>query len=331
MKNKKPFNFQTAINIASVSKTFISVALMKAIQLGYLSLETDINKVLPFKVSNPYYPNEVIQVKHLVTHTSGIIDNDSIYSKCYQFIINNKTDSSSIALIKEAGLTGGLVDTTLKQFMFSYLNTKGKLFSDKNYLKSTPGKYYSYSNIASALAAYLIEIKSGISFAKFTDKYIFIPLKMTHSEWTINIRDLENRAILYYNQDTSFPFYKTITYPDGGLITTTSELSRFVQELIKSRNGVSGFWPREMANRMFTPFFTNITLPDNYNLTKYNNGIFWELYPDGFIGHPGADPGVSSFIEFNKDIGIVFIGNMYIDSEQFKRILKKYGSRFSRN
>ncbi len=329
IKQQKLFNCRTTQNIASVSKVFISVALMKAIQLGYFNLETDINKILPFKVRNPYFPNDIIRIKDLVTHTSGIVDNDSVYSKCYQFIINDKTESSSIALIKEAGLTGGLKDTTLKQFMFSYLNSKGRLYSNKNFFKSRVGKCYNYSNIASALAAYLIETKSGVSFASFTKTHILKPLKMTHSDWNVNISDLGNRAIPYYNSDTSFPLYNSITYPDGGLTTSVSELSHFVQEMIKLLKGTSILLSRQMADRMFKPIFSDKNVPEQYDLKKYNNGIFWELYPDGFIGHSGADPGVSSFIEFNKEVGIVFIGNMYIDTEQFKTILKKYAVRFS--
>ena len=139
-------------------------------------------------------------------YTSGIVDNDSVYRKCYQFIISDKTDSSSIGLIHEAGLTGGLKESTLKQFMISYLNSKGRLYSINNFFNSKPGKHYNYSNIASALAAYLIEIKSQISFSEFTNKYIFQPLKMGHSTWFVSINDLGNRAVPYYNADTSFPF-----------------------------------------------------------------------------------------------------------------------------
>lgn len=196
IKNQKPFDLKTTMNIASVSKAFISLALMKAIQLGYFNLETDINKILPFKIYNPYFPSETIRIKHLVTHTSGIIDNDSVYSKTYRFIITDKTDVSSIALIKEAGLVGGLKDTTLHDFMFSYLSTKGKLYSKNNFLNEKSGKYYCYSNIASALVAYLIEIKSHTSFSDFTHKYIFTLLKMKQSDWFINPEKLSNRATL---------------------------------------------------------------------------------------------------------------------------------------
>jgi CubicO group peptidase (beta-lactamase class C family) len=329
IKNQKPFNFETTTNIASVSKTFISVALMKAIELGYFSLETDISKILPFKFQNPYYPSDIVRIKHLVTHTSGIIDNDSILTKSYNFIITDKTEKSSIELLKEAGLTGGLSDTTLREFLFNYLNTNGKLYSYNNFSNGKPGKNYIYSNFASALAAYLIELKSNLTFSDFTHKYILTPLRMNKSDWYINNEIKSTRAILYYNSDLSFPFYTTITYPDGGLVSSASELSFYVKEMIKSLNGTSTLLSNRTTKKMFRPFFKESDNILNYDLEKYNNGVFWELYPDGFIGHPGGDPGVSSFIEFNKKIGILFLGNSYIDTSEFKNIIKKYAIKLS--
>jgi CubicO group peptidase (beta-lactamase class C family) len=329
IRNQKPFGFETTTNIASVSKTFISVALMKAIELGYFTLETEISKILPFKFQNPYYPSNIIRIKHLVTHTSGIIDNDSILTKSYNFIITKKTEKSSIELLKEAGLTGGLSDTTLREFYFNYLNINGKLYSYSNFSNNKPGKNYNYSNFASALAAYLIEIKSNLTFSDFTHKYILTPLRMEKSDWYINNEINSTRAILYYNPDLSFPFYTTITYPDGGFVSSASELSFFVQEMLKSKNGSSTLLKNKTIKKMFRPFFKESDNILNYDIKNYNNGVFWELYPDGFIGHPGGDPGVSCFIEFNNKIGIVFLGNSYIDTSEFKSIIKKYATKLS--
>lgn len=79
IKAKMPYTTTTIQPIASVSKTFIGLALVKALELGYFDLTTDINKILPFQISNPYYPQDTIRVIDLATHTSGLVDNDSIY------------------------------------------------------------------------------------------------------------------------------------------------------------------------------------------------------------------------------------------------------------
>jgi hypothetical protein len=59
-------------------------------------------------------------------------------------------------------------------------------------------------------------------------------------------------------------------------------------------------------------------------LNTRNKGIFWNLYTDGFIGHDGDDPGVSTNILFNKDYGIVFMTNIYLeDRSEYLTVLKR--------
>jgi CubicO group peptidase (beta-lactamase class C family) len=70
----RPFTPNTVMNVGSVAKTFIGVAMMRAVQEGRLSLDEDINRYLPFRVVNPYRPNDRITLRHLATHTSGITD-----------------------------------------------------------------------------------------------------------------------------------------------------------------------------------------------------------------------------------------------------------------
>ena len=52
VESKIKLNEQHAILWASVSKTFLGVAVMKAIEEGYFTLETNINDLLPFNISN---------------------------------------------------------------------------------------------------------------------------------------------------------------------------------------------------------------------------------------------------------------------------------------
>jgi CubicO group peptidase (beta-lactamase class C family) len=66
-------------------------------------------------------------------------------------------------------------DSPLKVFLKDYLTISGKYYNAKNFGYIAPGGSSHYSNIASALAAYLIEVTSGMSYAKFTEKYILKP------------------------------------------------------------------------------------------------------------------------------------------------------------
>jgi len=113
--------------------------LAKAQEEGLLSLDEDINDILPFKVVNPYFPNEKITLKNLASHTSGIKDDDTKYINSYSAY--------------------GAKNMTLKDFLYNYLNPEGKWYSNNNFSNKKPGTSFSYSNIGSALAGYCIEAR----------------------------------------------------------------------------------------------------------------------------------------------------------------------------
>lgn len=81
---KSPYTIQTVQPIASISKTLIAVALMKAQEMGKLHLNDNINDYLPFKIYNPNFPNENITIQQLANHTSSILDGDT-YDRTYIF------------------------------------------------------------------------------------------------------------------------------------------------------------------------------------------------------------------------------------------------------
>jgi CubicO group peptidase (beta-lactamase class C family) len=82
--SETPYTINTIQPIASISKTLLAVALMKAQEMGKLNLNDNINDYLPFKIYNPNFPNEKITIQQLVNHTSSIIDGDQ-YDRAYVF------------------------------------------------------------------------------------------------------------------------------------------------------------------------------------------------------------------------------------------------------
>ena len=333
MEKRRAFGTHTIQNIGSVSKTFIALALMKAIEMGYFDLETDINSILPFKVKHPYFPEEQIKIKHLVTHTSGIIDNDVIYTRSYLFKQDVKTDPAVLAFMRQNGYTGGLTDTTLKTFMYSYLSDQGKLYDKANFSNSKPAESAAYSNIGSALIAYLIEIKAGMSFADFSRKYTLEPLKMNQSGWYLTKKNSKSHSLPYFDvrKKITFPLYSLITYPDGGLRTSANELGKYVSQMMLGLEGNSTLLSKESFELMFKPRFSADNLPKNFSLKTRNKGVLWNLYNDGFIGHDGDDPGVISYVLFNKEIGIVFLSNIYLENRNvILEVMKKYGPLLKR-
>jgi CubicO group peptidase (beta-lactamase class C family) len=314
--NQVPYSANTVQNIGSVSKTFIAVALMKAIELKYFTLETDINDILPFKVTNPNDPNGKITIRQLTNHTSGIVDNPEIYHYGYHFYPKLRAyDSISISTLNQLGFGDKLRDTSLTQFFYNYLSPQGKYYSKANFGEGPAGSTSSYSNIGSALVAYLIEIKSGLAYAGFTKKYILKPLKMDHSGWHVPDMDLKNHAILYLDQKNRFPLYDLVTYPDGGLKTSPEDLSKY---LIAISRHDKKLLTEASYQTMFTAQFSKEHPPKNINLTYRNKGIFWNLYTNGTIGHDGDDPGIGTYLFFNPATGKggLFLCNKYLPNKQ---------------
>ena len=302
-------------NIGSVSKTFAAIALMKAVELGYFDLDTDINTILPFNVVNPNAPTSPMTVRQLANHTSGIVDHPSTFYNTYQFDTTLAAYSPlAYAKLKKLGFNEQVRDRSLARFMYDYLSEKGQYYTKQNFGLDAAGRSSSYSNIGSALAAYLVEIKSGMSYADFTRRYIFRPLRMRQSSWFLDVKRLKRYARPYDDAFSVLPYYHLITYPDGGLRTNTSDLGKYLIALLKGYQGGEKLLKRSSYTRMFTPQFAKESPPKGIRLTTRNKGIFWNLYVNGTIGHDGDDPGVSSFLFFNPKTGLggVFLSNKYV-------------------
>jgi len=313
-----PYTTQSIQPVGSVSKMILAVALMKAVELGYFTLETDINRILPFKIINPHEPDHAITVKELATHTSGIIDNPGIYPNTYKF--NYKLRPYTKGLVENLPplqYKQKVNDSTLSAFCFNYLAEKGKYYGAQNFVFTKGNRTYAYSNIGTTLLGYLIEIKSGMSYSAFTTKYILKPLHLDSSGWFLSDLNLKDHAQLYFDQKSNFPLFDLLTYPDGGLKTNAADLSKFLIDVIKGMSGKSVVLKASSFKTMFQPQFTSVNVPARLSLEKRNKGILWNLYANGTIGHDGDDPGVSAFLIFNPltKAGALFLANKYMDDK----------------
>ena len=130
---------------------------MQLAETGAIDLDEDINNYLPFEVGIPGFESDSITFRHLMTHTSSINDGPAM-----------------------SGYYGYPDPTiTLAQCIQRYFDVSGSDYSaTQNFSANAPGTTYSYSNMASALAGYLVEVVSGIDFAEYCNQNIFEPLCM---------------------------------------------------------------------------------------------------------------------------------------------------------
>jgi CubicO group peptidase (beta-lactamase class C family) len=324
-ENNIPFTPSTIMNIASISKIFTGVCLMKAVEEGKVSLDEDINTYLPFKVINPNFPNNKITLRHLATHTSGLADRYPFYDDSTYFY-------------------GGSNPEPLGDFLKNYFVQGGKYYSSENFLNKKSGTYRDYSNIASALAGYIIELRTGQALNNYAKQHIFKPLGMTNSGWSLSEININNHSKLYEKQGdsiVSIQLYEQTTYPDGGIRTSVNELSKFFIALLNDgKYNKTRMLKKKTVDEMIRFQYTGLNKPENVDLGKNNQGIFWTTKIEATrIGHTGSDPGVLTLMlsDLNKEIGVIIFLNTSLPDEELGRFgeinreLYKYGEELKKN
>ncbi|WP_024769111.1 serine hydrolase domain-containing protein [Aquimarina macrocephali] len=321
IKSKKPYTSNTIQPIASVSKTFIGIALMKAQEKGLLNLDDPINKHLPFKVQNPNFTNQPITIRQLATHTSTIVDTENYMGRAY--VLKDEIDSTSFKIENiPQSFNPNNTKIPLSQFLENYLSETGKWYKKDAFTKNKPGQLFEYTNVGASLAAYIIELVSNQSYSEYTTENILKPLKMNNSGWNYSDFNMSNVSTLYSNPKTTVPYYSLITYPDGGFLTTINDLSIYLNELIKGYSGSGTLLSNKSYNELFKiqlkeENFTERD-PNHPYSDEYNTGIFMGTSAMNNIGHTGGDPGTSALMFFNaKDkIGRILLVNTNIENQE---------------
>ncbi|MCT2562503.1 serine hydrolase domain-containing protein [Chryseobacterium herbae] len=298
------YDEHTVQNIASVSKTLIGIAILKAQELGKLKLDDPINTYLPFKVINPKYPDIPITIRQLTTHTSSINDNNEYMTQTV--VLKDTADlAKNLKIdISPTKFNPPSSKISIEEFLNHVLSEKGKWYSKDIFLDKKPGELFNYSNIGATLAALVLEKATGIPYDTFTTQYIFKPLKMDHSGWNFKTINFSKYTRTFIDKQTPYPYYSLNTYPDGGMLTTSDDMSKYLLELMKGYFGNGNILSKESYKEYFTPQLKAENFQDRSNSEysdEYNMGITMGFGSTGNFGHTGGDPGLNSVIWFFKE------------------------------
>lgn len=309
LKEDRKYTENTVQNIGSISKTFIGVALLKAQELGKLNLDDPINAYLPFKVTNPYFPESTISIRQLATHTSSLKD-PSVYEK-RGYILKEPNQPGTKA---SSNFRPPEDMVPMEVFLKSIFSREGKWYKKNNFLKEKPGAIFEYSNLGAGLAAYIVQVATETPFQEFTTEHILEPLGMTASGWRFADIDFSEHSNLYSNTETQLPFYSLVNYADGGLILSAVDMGKYLSELIKGQNGNGKILTTASYEELFTPQLAADNFKERNESAlsdEYNSGIFMGFSAKGYIGHTGSDPGVATFMFFNPktQIGKILMVN----------------------
>ncbi|MBA6151474.1 serine hydrolase domain-containing protein [Gelidibacter maritimus] len=249
----------TLFNVGSISKTFVSNAILMLQAEGKLSIEDNMAKYFSdFKNSTIA---EKVKIKHLLTHTSGLKD-------------NRETKKDSIFYL------------TAKDLENWYPTTQAE------HLNFEPGTQYEYSNPAYNALALIIEDVSGMKWQTFVAEKIFKPANMTTSTITDGPHPESGVAHGYLNSNGKWlekDYGEEPTFAaagNGGVWSSVNELAKYELALQAHK-----FIPGTIleASRTIKPW------PNWQDTTPPFLGWSWfiDKTPDGLktVGHTGSQGG----------------------------------------
>jgi CubicO group peptidase (beta-lactamase class C family) len=277
LKEQRKLTADTPIHLASVSKLFTASALVQLFERKGCDLHDDINEFIDFPVRNPHHPHLSITPHQLLTHTSSISD------KGYGDVSFE-----------------GDPQQNLPSFLRDYLVNGGGAYSPKtSFLKAKPGTKWDYSNVAIALAGYVVESLSKQSFSSYVEDNVLEPLGIRNAHWFLKQFAPDVLAKPYAFVNGKFVELPQQGYPDvpaGMLRCSASDLAKSLHAMLGWETGRKAILsPRaiaEMLRRQVGPKIIPF------------QGLGWieeEINGDKFVGHSGSDIGASNMVVLTKD------------------------------
>jgi len=215
VETNSPATPETVYKTASLSKPFIAAAILLLTQEGKIGLEDQVNKYLD---GAPKTWKE-ISIRHLLTHTSGIVRDPSDYHPYNE----------------EA------VDEVIKSVYPVPLSFQ-------------PCEKWLYSNVGYYVLAEIITKVSGKAWDEFIADYLFLPAHMTSSRTTSATEIVPRRASGYHQTENGMANAENwiSVRPSGAFLSTVLDLAKW-DELLDLDSVLS----RSNRKLMWTPATLN--------------------------------------------------------------------------
>jgi CubicO group peptidase (beta-lactamase class C family) len=238
-------NEHSAFHVASVSKTFTGMAILKLWEEGRLDINDTISKF--FKD----FPYKGVTVKMLLNHRSGL-------PNYVHYLEKYKWD---------------------KRKLVSNADVLNSLYVMHPPLQFSIGKHFSYCNTNYALLALIIETVSGVSYKTYLENTFFKPLQMKDT-YVFTAED-EPRSIPSFewnNRKFGFDFLDVV-YGDKNIYSTVQDMLKWDQALYPGRlftertlDSAFASYSHEKPGKRNYGLGWRMTFLDNGKKILYHNG-----------------------------------------------------------
>ena len=226
-KRKDTVNAHTAFHLASVSKTFTAMAILKLWQDGKLDIHDDISKYLP-----GFPPG--VTIKNLLSQRSGL-------RNYVHFMDQSGWDKRKY-----------LSNIDLLQYIVQHQN---------QVIYTTAGRHFEYSNTNYAFLALIIEKVSGETYSEFITKSFFQPLQMNDS-YVYSMQDTNRFTRSYRISGRLYPMeYLDLVYGDKNIYSTPEDMLKWDAAL---RGGV--MFKQTTLDSAYAPYSLEKPGKRNYGL-----------------------------------------------------------------
>ena len=297
VEEKIPATTSSMFRVASMSKSFTSLAILHLRDAGKLKLDDPVEMYIP-ELKGQGLTNDapVITIRHLMSHSAG-------------FPEDNPWGDRQLA-DSEKDLTD--------------------LINGKLSFSNVAGVEYEYSNLGFAMLGYIIHKVSGLSYDEYIQKNILNPLGMNQTTYEYTVIPKEKFAFGYrYINDKwrkEQPLKDGIYGAMGGMITSIDMFGKYVamhEAAWPERNDVETLPVKRSSIRemhqpsRFISLNPSYTFPSGKKLAttgSYTYGLRWTIDAEHKknIGHSGGLPGFGSNWQFLPDygVGVILFANV---------------------
>jgi CubicO group peptidase (beta-lactamase class C family) len=290
LETHRPVTAETLFRIASMTKSFTALSILKLRDEGRLSLDASAETYIP-EMRGWQYPTEDsprIRVRDLLTHTAGFVTDDP----------------------------WGDRQTPLPEADFSQLLSDGVPFT------RPPGTAMEYSNLGYATLGRVVANVAQQPYKDYVERSLLGPLGMASSGYEVALAPAERRALGYRWEDEAWRLEPTMAHGAfgamGGLQTSANDYAKYVAWLLSAwppRDGadagpVKRASVRELGQGTNFPQFRQrpgrIGAAACRQASAY--GMGWWVAIDCDLGmtmsHSGGYPGYGSHVLLLPDYGV---------------------------
>ena len=295
--NNAPVTPETVFRIASMTKSFTAMSILKLRDEGKLSLDDPVAKYVPEvrKFTYPTSDSPALTIRHLLTHSEGFPEDNPWGDRQL-----HQTDETIRAWLR-AGIP----------------------------FSTTPGTAFEYSNYGFAILGQIVAKISGRPYADYVRDNILRPLGMSASTFEQTSVSTQHVALGYRRESDGWKPEPILAHGSfgamGGLWTNAPDLARYVAFLMSAfpprnepeRGPIKRSSAREMQQAWraspasaFRPTVDG-RLQLGVSAYGYGLGVSEDCRFGQVIGHGGGLPGYGSLMRWLPEygVGLIAMGN----------------------